>query len=178
ERDSSDKDRLRVSISRNSVRFLVPNELVQQNALQRQDISDVETSGQIYFQHIISPDLVFSASGSVRDSSARLSSNLFSTPVIVAQDRGYREVYARADLAGHRGHHDWKTGIDGIFDPVHEALSYSITDPSQFDPRTLAQFTFPRHQTWDFEQSIYVQDSMHYGDWNVSARLRHDYYDF
>jgi len=178
ERDFSDKDRLRLSFSRNTVRFLVPNELIQQNARQRQDIADIETAGQIYFQHIISPELVFSTSGSVRDASATLSSNALSMPVIVAQDRGYREGYARADLAGHRGHHDWKTGVDAIFDPVHEALSYSITDPSQFDPGTLLQFTFPRHQTWDLEQSFYVQDAMHYDNWNLNAGLRLDHYDF
>jgi len=178
ERDFSENDRLRVSVSHNSVRFLVPNELVQQNALQRQDITDVETSGQIYWQHIVSPDVVLSMAASVRDSRAALSSNSSATPIVVSQDRGYREGYVRTDLAGHHGHHDWKTGIDAVFNPVHETLSYSITDPSQFDPVTLAQFTFPRHEVWDLEQSLYVQDAMHYGTWNISAGLRLDHYDF
>ena len=178
ERDFSENDRLRVSVSHNSVRFLVPNELVQQNALQRQDIADVETSGQIYWQHIVSPDVVLSMAASVRDSRAALSSNSSATPIVVSQDRGYREGYVRTDLAGHHGHHDWKTGIDAVFNPVHETLSYSITDPSQFDPGTLAQFTFPRHEVWDLEQSLYVQDAMHYGTWNISAGLRLDHYDF
>src|SRR5229473_391305 len=70
ERDFSTSDRLRVSVMRNVVRFLVPNELVQQQAGQRQDIQNAETSGQIYFQHTISPELFLSFSGSVRDSSA------------------------------------------------------------------------------------------------------------
>ena len=178
ERDFSENDRLRVSVSHNSVRFLVPNELVQQNALQRQDIADVETSGQIYWQHIVSPDVVLNMAASVRDSRAALSSNSSATPIVVSQDRGYREGYVRTDLAGHHGHHDWKTGIDAVFNPVHETLSYSITDPSQFDPGTLAQFTFPRHEVWDLEQSLYVQDAMHYGTWNISAGLRLDHYDF
>ncbi len=178
ERDFSERDRLRVSISHNTVRFLVPNELVQQNALQRQDISDVETSGQIYWQHILSSDMVFSTAASVRDSRAILASNANATPVIVAQERGYREAYARADVAGHYGHHDWKTGVDGVFNPVHEALSYSITDLSQFDPATRQQFTFPRHENWDLEQSMYVQDAIHCGNWNISAGLRLDHYDF
>ncbi|HLZ13567.1 MAG TPA: TonB-dependent receptor [Candidatus Acidoferrum sp.] len=178
ERDFSDRDRLRVSVSHSAVRFLVPNELVQQNALQRQDIADGETAGQIYWQHIVSTDAVFSAAASVRDARATLASNPDSTPVIVSQDRGYREGYARADLAGHRGHHDWKAGADAVFNPVHEALSYLVTDPAQFDPATLPQFTFSRHETWDLEQSLYVQDAMHYGNWNVSAGLRLDHYDF
>src|SRR5215472_3618265 len=54
ERDFSNRDRLRLTISHNVVRFLVPNELVQQEAGQRQDITNTETTGQVYFQHVIS----------------------------------------------------------------------------------------------------------------------------
>lgn len=178
ERDFSASDRLRLSVSHNVVRFLVPNELVQQQAGQRQDIQDAETSGQIFFQHAISSDLFLSFSGSVRDSSATLTSNQFATPVIVSQDRGYREGYARADLAGHHGRHDWKTGADGIFSPVHEALQYTITDPTQFDPGTQLNFQFPYQRKWDVEPSLYVQDQMRLGRWNVSAGLRFDHYGF
>src|SRR5215472_5947904 len=125
ERDFSDRDRLRLTISHNVVRFLVPNELVQQEAGQRQDITNTETSGQIYFQHIISPELLLSLSGSVRDASATLASNPLATPVIASQDRGYRENYLRSDLAGHHGHHDWKVGTDAIVNPVRENLQYT-----------------------------------------------------
>jgi hypothetical protein len=176
EHDFSEHDRLRVSVSHNTVRYLVPNELIQQNAMQRQDVSNGETSGEIFFQHIISTNLLFSASASVRDSSAVLASNPTSTPVVVAQNRGYREGYARADVAGHRGHHDWKSGADSIVNPVHEALTYHITDPTQFDPGTLLDFTFPYTRMWDVEQSVYVQDSYHHGNWNISAGLRFDHY--
>jgi hypothetical protein len=178
ERDFSTSDRLRVSVMHNVVRFLVPNELVQQRARQRQDIQNTETSGQIYFQHTISPELFLSFSGSVRDSSATLASNAQATPVIVSQDRGYREGYLRADLAGHHGHHDWKTGVDGIFSPVHERLQYAITDPTQFDPGTHLNFQFPYQQKWDVEPSICVQDQLRLGRWNVSAGLRFDHYGF
>ena len=178
ERDFSASDRLRVSMTHNAVRFLVPNELVQQQAGQRQDIRNLETSGQVFFQHTISPDLFLSLSGSVRDSSAALTSNSFATPVIVSQDRGYREGYARADLAGHRGHHDWKTGLDSIFIPVHEALQYTITDPAQFDPGTQLSFQFPYQQKWDVEPSLYAQDQWRLGRWNVSGGLRFDHYGF
>lgn len=176
ERDFSERDRLRVGVSHNTVRYLVPNELIQQDALQRQDVSNVETSGQIYFQHIISTNLLFSASASVRDSRATLSSNAASTPVVVAQNRGYREGYVRADVAGHRGHHDWKAGADSIVSPVHEALTYHITDPTQFDSGTLGDFTFPYQRAWDIEQSSYIQDAYHRGNWNISAGLRFDHY--
>lgn len=177
ERDFSDRDRLRVTFSHHAVRFLVPNYLVQQTAGQRQDVADTETAGQIYFQHTISSELFLSFSGSVRDSNATLRSNPLSTPVIVSQDRGYREGYARGDLAGHHHHHNWKTGVDGIFNPVREQLQYTITDPSQFDPGTRQQFQFADRR-WDLEPSAYVQDQIHFGNWNVSVGLRYDHYGF
>ncbi|MGH9643575.1 MAG: TonB-dependent receptor, partial [Terriglobales bacterium] len=177
ERDFSDKDRLRITLLHNGVRFLVPNELVQQQAGQRQDIANSETAGDIYFQHTISPDLFLSFSGSVRDDNAILTSNSLATPVIVSQNRGYREGYARGDIAGHHGHHDWKAGADGLFSPVHENLQYNITDPTQFDPGTQQQLQFADRR-WDVEPSAYIQDQWHRGNWNISAGLRFDHYGF
>lgn len=173
ERDFSDGDRLRITVTHNEVRFLVPNELVQETAGQRQDFADVESSGQIYFQHPISQDLLLSLSVSVRDAYTTLRSNAAATPVIVSQDRGYREGYLRSDLAGHHGHHEWKAGVDSLLSPVHEALQYTITDPTQFDPGTQTPFQFAdRH--WDVEPSGYAQDQLRLGRWNVSAGLRYD----
>jgi hypothetical protein len=177
ERDFSDRDRLRLTISHNLVRFLVPNELVQEEAGQRQNITNTETTGQVYFQHIVSPDLLLSFSGSVRDAAATLSANPLATPVIVSQDRGYREGYARGDLAGHHGHHDWKVGTDVIANPVREKFQYTITDPTQFDPGTQQQFQFSDHR-WDVEPSAYAQDHVRLGPWNLSAGLRFDHYGF
>ena len=177
ERDFSDRDRLRITFLHNDVRFLVPNELVQQNALQRQDITNSETAGQIYFQHTISSNLFLSLSGSVRDASMTLTSNAFATPVVVAQDRGYREGYVRGDIAGHHGHHDWKAGADSLFSPVHEALQYTITDPKQFAPGTRTPFQFADHR-WDVEPSTYAQDQWHRGNWSIGLGLRFDHYGF
>jgi hypothetical protein len=177
ERDFSEKDRLRITVTHNELRFLVPNEWIQQQSGQRQDITNSETAGQIFFQHTISPDLFLSFSGSVRDASATLTSNPLATPVVVSQDRGYREGYVRGDLAGHHGHHDWKAGVDGIFSPVHEALQYTITDPTQFDPGTQQKLQFADRR-WDLEPSAYAQDQWHRGNWNVSAGLRFDHYGF
>ena len=177
ERDFSERDRLRFTISRSDTRYTVPNELVQQTAGQRQDVGNTETSGQIYYQHISSANLLWSFSGSVRDASFVLRSNDLATPIIASQDRGYREGYARADVAGHSGHHDWKAGVDSLFTPVNEALSYRITNLSQFEPGTAPQFSFAAHK-WDIEPAFYVQDNFHRGSWNVSAGLRFDHYGF
>jgi hypothetical protein len=177
ERDFSERDRLRFTVSRNETRYSVPNELVQQTAGQHQDAENLEISGQIYYQHISSNNLLWTLSASVRDASTVLRSNNLATPIVVSQDRGYREGYLRADLAGHSGRHDWKTGIDSLFTPVSESLAYQITDPAQFDPGTALRFAFNSRQ-WDTEPAFYAQDNFHRGNWNVSAGLRFDHYGF
>jgi hypothetical protein len=177
ERDFSNGDRVFLTFARHEVRYEVPNELVQQEAGQRQDSREKETSGQIRYTHAFSADILLSVAGSVRDASALLNSNAQSTPIVVSQDRGYREGYARADLAGHRGRHEWKAGVDGIFSPVNENLQYHITDSSQFDPGTAINFPFSDRR-WDIEPSVYVQDQVRLGKWNLSAGLRFDHYGF
>jgi hypothetical protein len=180
EREFEANDRLRVTFLHDTLGYIVPNDLVQQNQLigpQRQEASSTENGGQVYFQHSISPTLFLTVSGGVRESSFALRSNFLSTPVIVDQNRGYTEGYVRGDIAGHHGHHDWKAGVDSFFTPVHEALAYHITDPAQFDPGTQINFQF-QAQRWDIEPAFYVQDQMHYGHWNFSAGVRFDYYSF
>jgi hypothetical protein len=176
-RDFSSRNQLHFSISHAVTRFLVPNYRIQESSGQRQEVRNEESSGQLYFQHDISSDLFLSVAGSLRNASAALTSNTLSTPVIVTQFRSYREGYVRADLAGHHGRHDWKVGVDGIFTPVHEALHYSITDPTQFDPGTQLQFQFGESR-WDIEPSAYAQDQIRLGNWNLSAGARFDHYGF
>jgi hypothetical protein len=175
--DLSRRDRIRVTVSQNQVRFEVPNELVQQEAGQRQDRTNRETSGLVYYQRTVSPSLLFDAEGSVRDDSTNLWSNSNSTPMLVAQQRGFREGYARADLAWHSGHHDLKFGADGIWNWVNEALQYTITDATQFDPGTESPFNFSG-AGMDREQSAFIQDTFHARNWNVSAGIRLDRYRF
>ena len=174
-RDLSSRDRIRFKVSESQVRFEVPDELVQQNAGQRQDRMNREAGGLVYYQRVISPALLFDAEGSARDDSANLWSNSNSTPIRVAQQRGFREGYARADLAWHYGHHDLKVGADGIFSSLNEALQYTITNTAQFDPDTNPRFNFKEHGL-DREQSVFIQDSFQARNWNVSAGIRFDHY--
>lgn len=176
-RDLSSRDRIRVKVAHGDVRFEIPNELVQQNAGQRQDRANAETSGLIYYQKVISSSALFDAEGSVRDDAASLWSNANAIPIFAAQQRGFREGYARADLAWHKGHHDLKVGADGIFNSVHEALQYTITDPLQFSPDTRTPFRFSGTGR-DREQSGFIQDSFHASNWNISLGIRFDHYHF
>src|SRR5438445_1164418 len=176
-RELSDRSRLRVTVAHDVVNFLVPNELLQQTAGQRQSRRHQETTGAAYYQRTVATNLLLGVQGSVRDTSAQLSSNPLSIPIIASQQRGFREGYIRTDMAGHHGRHDWKIGADALFSPVHEALQYAITDPTQFDPGVQPAFSFSDRR-WDREQSTFVQDQIRLGSWNISAGLRFDHYSF
>ncbi|MGH9342837.1 MAG: TonB-dependent receptor [Terriglobia bacterium] len=176
-RNLTRRQRVRFSVVHHEVRYLVPNELVQENAGQRQDISTEETGGQADYELDISPSLLFEAEGSVRDNSFNLWSNDLSTPVVIGQQRGFREGYGQVALAGHYGRHDWKVGTDAIFNPVREALQYQITNASLFDPNTPLSFSFRDRRT-DLEPAAYAEDEIHLKNWNVSLGVRYDDYHF
>jgi hypothetical protein len=160
--------------------FLVPNELLQEDAGQREDRSAAETSGQISHTHLFSPNVVLQVRGMVRDTSAELWSNELSTPILPMQDRGFREGYLGGSLSVKLGSHEFKTGADALFDSIHENFGYRITaynigDVSIFDPSVPPTFHF-QDQRGGRQQSAFVQDQWHRGHWAVSAGVRVDHY--
>jgi hypothetical protein len=180
ERDISDADRLRLSMDRREVWFQVPDDLLQQIAGQRQDRTSADTEGQLYYQHVFSPTLVGSVGGMVRDLDARLWSNPLSTPISTAQDRGYREGYFKANLAGHKGRHEWKTGVEARFASINEAFGYHIVAYQYgnfpiFDPGFPAAYSFAGNAS-DREQSVFAQDTIRMGNFTLNAGLRFDHY--
>lgn len=176
-RDLTQRDHIQLSVHRAQVRYAVPNEQVQQEAGQLQSAADSDTSVEGSYDHVLSSDLLFSAQGSFRDETFRLWSNSLSTPVVISQQRGFHQGYARVTLAGTKGIHDWKIGADALFGPVHENLQYAIANPSLFDPGTDPRFAFAGRMT-DVEPAAFVQDSMHFRNWNLNLGLRHDRYQF
>jgi outer membrane receptor protein involved in Fe transport len=180
EHDFSDKDRLSLFVQRNRVGFLVPNEALQEQAGQRQDRVSEETMGQLSYQHVFSPQLLGAFRAMARDVSAGLWSNPLSTPILPEQDRGFRESYSNASLAGHKGAHEWKVGADAIFSSIHENFDYRITayrigTLSIFDRDTPRTFSFSDRRQ-DREQSAFVQDLIRKGNFTFSAGLRWDHY--
>jgi outer membrane receptor for Fe3+-dicitrate len=111
-----------------------------------------------------------------RDITAGFWSNPLSTPMIVMQDRSYREGYVKGDIAAHSGIHDFKVGVEGDFAAIREALSYQITDPAQFDPATPPAFNFLGHSP-DREQAVFAQDQIRWHNFTFNAGLRFDHYD-
>ena len=90
DRDLTDNDRMSFYIRSNEARFLVPNDLTQQMAGQRQDRFSGETAAQVHYYRVFNPRTLGSFRFMYRDLSARLWSNRESTPVRVEQDRGLK----------------------------------------------------------------------------------------
>ena len=175
ERDFTDRDRAGAIFRVGEVRFSVPNEQVQEDAGQRQDRSSREWAGQFSYQRILSSALVGDVRGMGRDLSADLWSNAAATPVMVEQDRGLRDLYVKATIAGHVGSHEWKAGADLNAGSVRERFSYRLTDLTAFDPETPAVFDFADRRS-SREQSLFVQDQLRVGSLTVNAGLRWDHY--
>ncbi len=180
DRDLNDRDRLRVSAARSETRFLIPNDYLQQAAGQRQDRAAEDTELQVHAQHLFSAALLGSFGAMVRDVGAQLWSNPLSTPISVSQDRGFREGYFRASLAGHKGRHEWKTGVEARFASIREDFGYGIVayrlnGVRIFDGDLPANFAFTGRSP-DREQAVYAQDAIRLGDVTLNLGVRFDRY--
>jgi len=176
ERDIDEKNRIGAIVSRDQSKFLVPNEVPQEEAGQRQDRQNFESSAQISYQHIFSPDVLGSFGAMTRDITAGFWSNDLSTPMIAGQDRGYHEEYVKGAISVHAGLHEFKFGTEADFAQIEEALNYFITDPTQFDPGTPLAFSFYSRAP-DREQAAFAQDEMHWKQLTLTGGIRFDHYD-
>lgn len=175
ERDFTDNDRFGVILRRGQSGFEIPNEIVQQQAGQRQDRRTEETAGQFSYQHIFSANVIGDVRGMVRDLSSTLWSNSLATPIYAAQDRGLRESYLKGTVSAHFGKHELKAGVEADFGSIRERFGYRITDATQFDPATPATFQF-FNRAQDREQALFVEDLMRFGHLTIEAGLRFDHY--
>ena len=180
ERQWSATDHTRISSDHHKTRLMVPNELLQQMAGQRQDRNGDETLGQISHTHIFTPHVLGQFRAMFRNTNARLWSNAASTPILPAQNRGFHEGYVAGSVSAHYGSHELKTGAEGWFSSVHEDLTYHIV---AYRLGTVPVFDRDLPQDFRFAgrapgrtQSAFVQDSWRVRNFNISAGLRFDHY--
>jgi Carboxypeptidase regulatory-like domain/TonB-dependent Receptor Plug Domain len=186
ERNFTPKDRLSVMVRHEFSRYQIPNEQVQQTfcyapgqltgpPCQRQDANNLETMGILSYTHIFSSHVVSQFSGMVRDNEINFNSNALSTPVELFQHNWFREGYFKGSVTVNHDRHELKVGVesDNIF--LNENFRYAITDPSQYDPGTPLTFSFIANRP-DLEQSAFIEDLIHLGNWTISAGLRWDHY--
>jgi hypothetical protein len=176
ERDIDDRNRLSITFTRDQSKFLVPNEAPQEEAGQRQDRQNYESSLQLSFQHVMSPDALVFLGAMTRDITARFWSNELSTPIIAGQGRGYHEQYLKGALSIHHGVHEFKFGGEADLAQIRETFHYRITDPAQFDPGTPLTFDFYGRAP-DREQAGFAQDQVRWRNFAFTAGIRFDHYD-
>jgi len=189
ERDFTPNDRLTMSVRHEFSRYELPNEQVQQAAGQLQTADNFETMGIISYQHIFSSHAVADIHAMVRDNANDFYSNANSTPVLLTQHNWFREGYVRGSFTLDHGHSEWKVGFESDNMFLNENTKYVVTDATQFDDSTPCQsgsiddpqddrpctFQFTGNRP-DLEQSAFVQDLYHVGNWTINAGLRWDHY--
>jgi hypothetical protein len=177
QRDLTPNDRVNFIVRHELSRYDIPNEDVQEAAGQLQNADNIEPMGMVSYQHTFSSNVVADFRGLVRDNANDFNSNANSTPIEVFQHNRFREGYFKSTVTVDHGRHEWKFGVESDNTFLHENFSYIITDddPSLFDSSTPLTFSFVGTHP-DLEQSAFVQDLIHLGNWTVSAGLRWDHY--
>ena len=175
ERDLTSSDRLVVDIRREISRYLIPNELIQQQAGQIENGDNFETMGTAHYQHIVSPDSLILLSAMLRSNSKDLVSNTNPTPIAAFEHDRFNEAYFKGTYSLHHGHHELKAGLDSDATFLHENFRYQLTDPDQFDAGTQPSFSFADARP-DLEQSAFVEDLARFGNWTASLGIRWDHY--
>jgi hypothetical protein len=175
ERDLTPNDRLRFIVRHEVSRYDIPNEIVQQAAGQHQTEDNFETMGIVSYQHIFSPQMVADFGGMVRNNANNFYSNANSTPIEVFQHNWFREGYFKGTVTVNHGRNEVKVGVESDNTFLKENFRYFITDSTQFDPGTPSSFSFSANRP-DLEQSAFVQDLIHLGNWTINAELRWDHY--
>jgi hypothetical protein len=169
--DLGGRDRLSFYFRTNRTGFLVPNDLVQQAAGQRQDRRSQETAGQIHYQHTFTSRALGSLRGMVRDLTSKLWSNEFSTPVHVQQDRGFREGVVMGDITLESERHTLKFGGDLRINSIRE--QFLLAEP---DEPAGSGVSFRDNQR-STEAGLFVQDQLRVGNFAANFGLRFDHYD-
>lgn len=175
QRQFSASNRLFMSARHELSRFDLPNEQLQQAAGQRQTADNIETMGIASFEHIFSSHTLGGVRGMVRNNASDFNSNPQSTPIQVFQHNNFRDGYFNATITTAHGPNEWKFGVDSDSTFLHENFSYFITDPTRYDDSTPLTFAFAGQRP-KLEQSAFVQDLLHHGNWTVGAGLRWDHY--
>jgi hypothetical protein len=175
QRDLTKDDRLNLTVRHEFSRYALPNEQVQEAAGQVQSADNFETMGIVSYSHTFSPFVIGDFRGMVRENSNDFWSNADSTPIIVTQHNWFREGYFNGSVTIVHGRQEWKAGVESDNTFLNENFSYIITDPAQFDPDTPPTFNFSGNRP-DLEQSAFVQDLIHLGNWTLNAGLRWDHY--
>jgi len=183
-------DTLRGTFLAGGTNFQVPNRLAQEIAGQHQKQRLRDHSEFITYERIFSPAAFGQFSFFNRYSTARLTSNPSSTPVVAFQDRSLQNTGGLASLSLTRGSHNLKFGGQFTITPVREEFSFYPTEPfedfvdedGEEIPNPLNSFTASAPFLFNGSRtgrmlSAYVQDRFSpFRNFTIDAGLRYDNY--
>jgi outer membrane receptor protein involved in Fe transport len=107
--------------------FQVPNRFAQELGEQDQRQRLRDNSQSITYQHIFSAETLGTVSFFNRSGTARLTSNVSSTPVVASQDRSLRNYGWLASLATTKHGHNLKFGGQATITPIDEHFTFYPT---------------------------------------------------
>ena len=180
----------RLNLFFNRTRFDVPNLPGQELAGQDQRRGASDNMQSLSWEHIFSPNLVSYLAGYHRYNSAKLRSNVETTPVFAEQFRHHSNYGVLGSVTRQKGRHTIKTGFEYTLFPVTESFTFSITDLEDLlkkEPDLTAEvqallfpdaFFFNKQRTGQ-EGSLYVQDHLNAThNLTVDLGVRFDAYHF
>ena len=183
-------DTLRGTFLAGGTNFQVPNRLAQEIVGQHQKQRLRDHSEFITYERIFSPTAFGQFSFFNRYSTARLTSNPSSTPVVAFQDRSLQNTGGLASLSLTRGSHNLKFGGQFTITPVREEFSFYPTEPfedfvdedGEEIPNPINSFTASNPFLFNGNRtgrmlSAYVQDRFSpFRNFTIDAGLRYDNY--
>ena len=167
---SEEGDRATVYLRSGRTRFLVPNDLAQQAAGQRQDRRAGDSTGQFHYSRTLSSSSLLLVRGSIRDVRSELWSNSLATPVYILQDRGLREAVLLGSVTFEGERHSVKVGGDVRSARIREM--FVLAEPDEL-PEFDLDFRGRRTST---DTSFFVQDEFRVGNFAANMGVRLDYH--
>jgi outer membrane receptor protein involved in Fe transport len=184
------KDSLRGTFTFGGSNFQIPNRRPQELSGQDQKQRLRDSSQNITYLHIFSPDTIATVSFFNRSSTAGLTSNPASTPVVALQDRSLKNFGWLGSLAITKHGHNIKFGGQATITPVREHFSFYPTvhfddlvdDNGNVFSNPVNNFNAVHPFTFDGSRtgrmlSAYVQDRFTvFKNFTLDAGIRYDNY--
>ncbi len=181
-----ESDAMFFNLGINGARIDVPNDEIQELALQRQRQHFDDDNEAFSWQHIWNSDVVTNLVLFRRRAEAKLFASEFDTPITATQDRRQTREGALGSLSVSKYGHAFKGGFEATHISLREFFSFAVTDDELAEERGVSEeareftsddpFVFTGARNGQY-LAVYVQDQFTFKNLTVSAGLRLEHSD-